>query len=91
MKTMLSNVKTEQAILERERQTYDAALADMLKSGGGQFVVIRGDEVCRMLPTYEDALEWGYAAFGLGSFLVREVSAVEPVVYMSGLSAKCAD
>jgi hypothetical protein len=36
-------------------------------------------------------LEWGYAAFGLGSFLVREVSAVEPVVYMSGLSAKCAD
>lgn len=77
--------------LDIERDTYEAALPDMLKAGDGQYVVIRGNQVCKLLPTYELALAWGYEAFGLDSFLVKQVMAVEPVICMSSLSAKCAD
>ena len=76
--------------LDTELETYAAALPDMLKTGIGQFVVIRGDRVCQLLPTYEAALAWGYEAFGLESFLVKEVSAIEPVVHLSSLSTRCA-
>jgi hypothetical protein len=77
--------------LDRERETYESALPDMLKAGDGQFVVIHGKEICKLLPTYEQALAWGYDKFGLDSFLVKRVAAIEPVIYMSSLSAQCAD
>ena len=75
--------------LERERRTYEAALPDMLKAGSGQYVVIRGDEVCKMLPTYEEALRWAYETFGLERFMVKQVNAVEPVVYLSRHLGSC--
>ena len=76
--------------LDTERRTYDAALPDMLKAGEGQFVVIRGENICKILPTYEDALNWGYEQFGLEPFLVKQVCAVEPVAFLSRYAGLCA-
>ncbi len=76
--------------LDTERRTYDEALPDMLKAGEGQYVVIRGEEVCKILPTYEDALSWAYEKFGLEQFFVRQVSAVEPAVFYSRYAGLCA-
>jgi hypothetical protein len=61
----------------------------MLKAADGQYVVIRGDQICKLLPTYKEALAWGYESFGLASFLVKQVCAVEPSVYMSRFVGKC--
>jgi hypothetical protein len=77
--------------LDIERQTYESALPDLLKCGEGQYVVIRGEEVCKVLPTYEEALTWGYESFGLSGFLVKKVSAVETSAYMSRFAGSCAD
>ena len=76
--------------LDKEQRTYDAALTDMLKAGEGQYVVIRGEDICKIMPTYEDALRWGYETFGLQAFLEKQVSAVEPVAYFSRFAGLCA-
>jgi hypothetical protein len=77
--------------LEVEQRTYETSLVDMLKGGNeGQFVVIRGDDVCKFEPAYEQALAWGYEAFGLQPFLVRRVTAVQPEVYFSRYAGLCA-
>jgi len=77
--------------LDKERQTYESALTDMLKAGEGQYVVIRGDDICKILPTYEEALDWAYETFGLQRFMVKQVNAVEPVAYLSRHVGSCAD
>lgn len=75
--------------LDKERQVFEAALPDMLKGAAGQYVVIRGDDICKIAPTYEDALAWAYDAFGMGHFMVKEVSAVAPVAYFSRFADLC--
>ncbi|MCA3240333.1 MAG: hypothetical protein ING89_03440 [Rubrivivax sp.] len=88
---MTADQETVMPPLDQEQQTYDKALPDMLKrSGEGQFVVIRGEEVCKFEPTYEQALSWGYEHFGLAPFLVRQVTAVQPQVYYSRYDDLCA-
>jgi hypothetical protein len=78
-------------VLDREQKTYESELVHMLQGQGeGQFVVIQGDRVCKFEPTYEQALSWGYAAFGLDPFLVKQVTAVEPEVYFSRFAGLCA-
>jgi hypothetical protein len=67
--------------LEVELRTFEAHLPDMLKAGAGHFVVIKGERVCQLLDSYEEALDWGYEQFGLEPFLVKEVLATEPLVY----------
>lgn len=76
--------------LDTEVATYERELPDLLKGGGGQFVVIRGDEICKILPTYEEALQWAYEQFGLQSFLVRQINAIEPVAHFSRHVGPCA-
>lgn len=75
--------------LDVELRTFEANLPDMLKAGTGHFAVIKGEDVCRLLPTYEDALEWGYEHFDLQPFLVKEVQATESVVYFFRHVATC--
>lgn len=77
--------------LDTEECTYRESLADMLKGNAeGQFVIIRGERICRFEPTYEQALSWGYENFGLEPFLVRRVTANQPEVYFSRYAGLCA-
>ena len=77
--------------LEKEQQTYESQLVHMLQGESeGQFVVIHGDNVCKFESTYEQALSWGYATFGLEPFMVKQVTAVEPEVFFSKYAGLCA-
>ncbi len=53
--------------LERELQTYQQRLPELLQNEG-KFVLIHGDDVVDVYGTYEDALKEGYAQFKLDPF-----------------------
>ncbi len=76
--------------LDRETQTYEANLTDMLKAGEGHYVVIHGESISKMLPSYESAVTWAYENFGLERFLVKQVTAIDPVVCHSRYAGQCA-
>jgi hypothetical protein len=66
-------------LFSREQAIYEARKADLLATHEGEFVVIKGDEVAGVWPTFEEALRGGYARFGLPPFLVKQILAVDPV------------
>jgi hypothetical protein len=70
-------------LFQQEIKAFESALPKMLEDCDGQFVVIQGSEVFKVLPTYEAAIEWGYDRFGLDRFFVKQISAEEPVAHFS--------
>jgi hypothetical protein len=68
--------------LEREVTTYQANLPSLLEHEG-KFVVIQGDRVAGIWQTYEDALKAAYAEFGLDPFMIKQIHAIEPVLYFT--------
>jgi hypothetical protein len=70
------------SVLEQERATYEGRKGELLKNEG-QFVLIRGEEVAGIWPTFELALEAGYERFGAVPFMVKQIRAVEPVYQVS--------
>ncbi len=69
-------------VFDAERKTYRAHLPELLASGG-EFVLIRGENVAGTFNTYEDALEAGYAKYGPAPFLVKRINTAEPILYFS--------
>lgn len=67
--------------LEQELETYRARLPELL-AHEGEFVVIHGNQIGGILPTWSDALEAGYRWYGPGGFFIREISAVERVEHI---------
>jgi hypothetical protein len=72
--------------LEQELETYKAKLPEWAEHEG-KFVLIHGADVVDFYSTYEDAIKIGYSKFGLESFLVKQVSRIEPIQYVSRLTA----
>lgn len=72
-----------------ELQTFEQKLPTMLATHSGEYVVIAGAEVAKFLPTYEQAIEWGYEHFGLERFFVKQVSQDEPVLHFSRAILSC--
>jgi hypothetical protein len=70
------------AQLDREIQTYNAKLSELLSSLG-KFVLIKGDEVVGIYDTYADALQIGYDRFKLEPFLVKQIAPAEKVHYFT--------
>jgi hypothetical protein len=70
--------------LEKELETYNAKLAE-LKGSEGKFVLIQGDRVVGIYTSYEDAMKAGYGELGLTSFLVKQISTMEQVQFISRL------
>lgn len=68
--------------LEREQQTYEEHLNDLLPQIG-KFVLIRGTEVVDVYAAYEDALKAGYERFGTSGFMVKKIEAQATVHYFS--------
>ena len=69
--------------LKVESEVFERNLPDLLKGCDGQWVVIQGDEIRRVLPSYEAALNWAYETLGLERFFVKQVLAVEPVAHFT--------
>jgi protease II len=72
---MIANSHHQQP--SQELETYEAALPKLLRQHEGEYVVIRGGELLKYFPGYNDALAWAYEQFGLESFFVKRVSPSE--------------
>lgn len=68
--------------LEKELETYRKNLPE-LKAHEGKFVLIHGETIVDFFSSYDDALKEGYKQFQLAPFLVKQISAVEPVFYVT--------
>lgn len=68
--------------LERELETYNRELPNLAKAIG-KFALVKGDKIIGTYSSYEDALQEGYQEFGLESFLVKEIQAVQQVQYVT--------
>jgi hypothetical protein len=68
--------------LERELAVYNEHLIDLL-ANEGKYILIRNEEISGPFETYDDALEAGYAKYGLVPFLVKQILRVEPIYYFS--------
>ena len=68
--------------LEQELETYKAKWAE-LTNEEGKFILIKGSEVVGLYGTYEDALQEGYAKFKLEPFLVKQISVMERIQFVS--------
>ena len=69
--------------LEREIAAYHDRLPEFLKEHEGEFVLIHGAEVLGFWPTFDEALEVGMDRLGQVPMLVKQVLAVEPVLFYS--------
>ncbi len=63
--------------LEQELCTYEAHKAELLSKASGKFAIIKGEEVCDVFDTRNDAVCQGYGRFGNVPFLVNEILEVE--------------
>jgi hypothetical protein len=61
-----------------ESATYQAHQRDLLMHVG-QWVVIHGDQVLGVRPSYEEALRLGYEQAGFANFLVHRIAEDDPV------------
>lgn len=68
--------------LEKELDTYKKNLSE-LKAHEGKFVLIQGETIVDFFSSYDDALKAGYKKFQLTPFLVKQISSVEPVFYVT--------
>jgi hypothetical protein len=75
--------------LEREVQTYQCHLPGLLKHEG-QYVVVQGETVAGIWPTFDQALEHGYDCFGLHeAFMVRKIERNPQPKYFSRNLQSC--
>jgi hypothetical protein len=71
--------------LDKEMETFRRELPKLLGDpmNHGMFVLIRGNEVVNVYPSFDAALSVGYDKFGLETFLVKEVIEHEEPRYFS--------
>jgi hypothetical protein len=79
-----SNGEADDALtaLAEERATYRDRLPELLAKHEGRFVLIKGPSVVGIFSNRSAALQEGYRRFGIVPFLVRQIAASEPVVYL---------
>lgn len=74
--------------LNQEIATYNRHLPELLGQQG-KFVLIKGGDVAGTFDSYQDALTAGYQRFKLDSFLVKQITAVERVIFSRDLNVSC--
>ena len=74
--------------LEKELQTYKNKLSE-LKKDEGKFVLIHGDDVIDTFSSYDDAIKEGYKRFHLEPFLVKQISSIEQIQFISRSIIPC--
>jgi len=68
--------------LDREIATFNEKLSS-LSGDEGRYVVIADQNIIGVFDTYSDALEAGYKARGLETFLVKQINTIEMVANFS--------
>lgn len=68
--------------LERELEIFQRELPRLLVEGqAGKHVLIHGDLVDSVWPTWEEAVEAGYERFELEPFVVKLIAEHEPIYF----------
>ena len=75
--------------LQTELQAYRSGLANMVSQHDGEYVVIKGSRAVHFSPTYEAALDWAYAQYGLDHFFVKKVSEEGAVAHFTREVGSC--
>ena len=78
----LSESEVALHLLDEEMITYCDHLPGLLQGQQGQYVLIKGTNVVGVFRDRSEALREGYQRFGVVPFLVRQIVACEPVVYL---------
>ena len=65
--------------LRQEQAVFDAKLSAWLADHEGKHVLIKGKTVDGFYDSRDEALTAGYARFGIGPLLVKQILAVEPI------------
>jgi hypothetical protein len=78
----LATHMTTQPPLQKEVETYNAKLPELISSVG-KFVLIKGDVVEGIYDTYADALKIGYERFKLEPFMVKQIAPAEQVQFFT--------
>jgi hypothetical protein len=68
----------EETPLGIESATYQAHHRELL-AHVGQWVVIHGDQILGIRPSYEEALRLGYEQVGFANFLAHQIAEDDPV------------
>ncbi len=68
--------------IEKELQTFERERPNLVSSSG-RFALVHADEVEGTYDTYADALQVGYAKFGLEPFMVKQIELIETVHYFT--------
>ena len=74
------------AVLAEEMGTYRDHLPELLQRQEGRYVLVKGTDVAGIFGDRSAALREGYRRFGIVPFLVRQVAASEPVVYLPNVA-----
>ncbi len=74
------------ALLDEERNYFEANKAKWLTRHKNQYVLVKGSELAGVFGDGQSAYAAGLERFGLQPFLVKQVLAEEPVVYLPMLS-----
>ena len=69
----------ETGSLERELEFFNQHRPEWLRTHPTKFVVIAGDTLAGFHDDYESAFKAGFETFGDKEFLVKQISAEEPV------------
>lgn len=69
-------------MFEAERRTYEEHLPELLDSVG-KFALVFGEEISGPFDSYAAALDAGSEKYGVQPFMVKQINAVEPVMYFS--------
>lgn len=75
--------------LENELALYERQKAELMEHQG-KWVLIGNDRVVGFFDTYPDAIDRGYAEFGLDPFLVRQIEGEERVRLITRLAVPAA-
>jgi len=70
------------SVLAEEIAVYRLLLPELLRDHEGQYVLVKGTEVIGVFPDRSQALREGYRRFDVSPFLVRQITASQPVVYL---------
>jgi hypothetical protein len=69
-------------VLGREWATYQSRRAEFVERHEGEHVLVHGEDVLGFFGSREEALAAGYERLGVVPFLVHEVRAAEPAVWL---------
>jgi hypothetical protein len=74
--------------LEKEIETYDNRLPELLKDEG-KFVLIVEEQIVGIFDTFEETMKAGYSRFRSQPFLARQISKTDPIIKSSRSVRPC--